>query len=133
MPSRYEQEIEDILEKAGDIGSRPVRRVRNRSSFRQLVWVYVKQSLSGRLFSISPGRIMLIGFVLLLSFLVVRPFSAGIAGYVAWTGLIVFIVGYGLVLARPPKIEKRWRGETIQMDSPSGSWLDRVRRRIFRR
>ena len=133
MPSRYQREIEDILEKAGEVGpKRRPRRESNRRNFRQLVWLYVKQSLSGNLFSISPGRIMLFGFVLLLSFLLVRPFSAGVAGTLAWAGLIIFIVGYALVLVRPPKIEKRWRGESIEMGPSSGSWLDRIRRRITR-
>ena len=134
MPSRYQREIEDILEKAGEAGSkRPPRRPSDRRSFRKLVWLYVRQSLSGNLLSISPGRIMLLGFVLLLSFLLVRPFSAGVAGMLAWAGLIIFIVGYGMVLVRPPKIEKRWRGQSVEMEPPGGSWLDRIRRRITRR
>ena len=133
MPSRYQREIEDILQKAGEEGSkRRPRRASSRRSLRQLVWLYVRQSLSGNLFSISPGRIMLFGFVLLLSFLLVRPFSAGVAGMLAWAGLIIFIVGYGMVLVRPPKIEKRWRGESIEMEPSGGSWLDRIRRRITR-
>ena len=133
MPSRYQREIEDILEKAGEAGpKRRPRRASDRRSLRQLVWLYVKQSLSGNFFSISPGRVMLLGFVLLLSFLLVRPFSAGVAGMLAWAGLIIFIVGYALVLVRPPKLEKRWRGESIEMEPPGGSWLDRIRRRITR-
>ncbi len=133
MPSRYQREIEDILQKAGEEGpKRRPRRAASRGNLRQLTWLYVKQSLSGNLFSISPGRIMLFGFVLLLSFLLVRPFSAGVAGMLAWAGLIIFIVGYGMVLVRPPKIEKRWRGESIEMEPSGGSWLDRIRRRITR-
>lgn len=134
MPSRYQREIEDILERAGeDTPKRPLRRSPDRRSLRQLVWLYVKQSLSGNLLSISPGRIMLLGLVLLLSFLLVSPFSGGIAGMLAWAGLIIFIIGYGMVLVRPPKIEKRWRGQPVEMGSPGGSWLDRIRRRITRR
>ena len=133
MPSRYQREIEDILEKAGEEGPRRrPRRSSDRRSFRQLVWLYVRQSLSGNLFSISPGRIMLLGFVLLLSFLLVRPFNAGVAGMLAWAGLIIFIVGYGIILVRPPKIEKRWRGQSVEMGPSGGSWLDRIRRRITR-
>ena len=134
MPSRYQREIEDILEKAGEVGSKPPpRRTSDRRSFRKMVWLYVRQSLSGNLFSISSGRIMLLGFVLLLSFLIVRPFSAGVAGMLAWAGLIIFIIGYGMVLVRPPKIEKRWRGQSVEMRPSGGSWLDRIRRRITRR
>ena len=133
MPSRYQREIEDILERAGEEEpkQRP-RRAPDRRSFRQLVGLYVKQSLSGNLLSISPGRIMLLGFVLLLSFLLVRPFSAGVAGMLAWAGLIIFIIGYGMVLVRPPKIEKRWRGQSVEMKPSGSSWLDRIRRKINR-
>ena len=131
MPSRYQREIEDILEKAGEgAPRRRPGRSSDRRSFRKLVWLYVKQSLSGNLLSISPGRIMLFGFVLILSFLLVKPFSAGVAGMLAWAGLIIFIIGYGMVLVRPPKIEKRWRGEPIDMEPSGGSWLARIRRRI---
>ena len=134
MPSRYQREIEDILERAGEVGSkRPPRRSSKRRSFRKLIWVYVKQSLSGNLFSISPGRIMLLGFVLLFSFLLLRPFSSGVAGMLAWAGLIIFIVGYGMVLVRPPKIEKRWRGQSVEFEPSGYSWLDRIRRKITRR
>ncbi len=134
MPSRYQREIEDILEKAGEEGPRRrPQRARERRSLRQLVWLYVRQSLSGNLFSISPGRIMLLGFVLLLSFLLVRPFNGGVAGMLAWAGLIVFIIGYGMVLVRPPKIEKRWRGQSVELGSSGDSWLDRIRRRFTRR
>ena len=76
---------------------------------------------------------MLLGFVLLLSFLLVRPFSAGAAGMLAWAGLIICIVGYGMVLVRPPKIEKRWRGQSVELEPSGGSWLDRIRRRFTRR
>ena len=134
MPSRYQREIEDILEKAGEEGPRRrPQRPRERRSLRQLVWLYVRQSLSGNLFSISPGRIMLLGFVLLLSFLLVRPFNGGVAGMLAWAGLIIFIIGYGMVLVRPPKIEKRWRGQSVEIGSSGDSWLDRIRRRFTRR
>ncbi len=135
MSSKYQREIEDILEKSGGLGSEPPRREpkRERRSFRRLVWLYVKQSLSGRPLSITPGRVMLVGFVLLLSALIIGVFNLGALGIVAWAGLIIFIIGYAMVLARPPKIEKRWRGQTIDMNAQGESWLERMRRKVFRR
>ena len=132
MPSRYQREIEQILEQAGEpapsaSGAEPKRR-----SFRKLVWLYAKQSLSGRPLSISPGRIMLAGFVLLLSFLIVTPFL-GLPGLLGWAGLVIFIIGYGMLLARPPRIEKRWRGELIEMDGSHDSWLNRIKRKFQKR
>ncbi len=73
---------------------------------------------------------MLTGFVLLLSGLLLQVFGLGTIGLLAWVGLLVFIIGYGMVLARPPKIEKRWRGQLT--DDPKESWFGRVRRRIKR-
>ena len=132
MSSRYQREIEDILQKSGGLGSEsPAPEVRRRS-LRRLVWLYVKESLSGSLLSVTPGRVMLIGFVLLLSTLLVRPFVAGVSGYLAWGGLLLFIVGYGMVLARPPKLEKRWREQPIEYYGSGRGWLGRIRRK-FRR
>ena len=133
MSSKYQREIEEILQKAGDIGGgrKPKPASSDRSiGFFKLVWLYVRQSLGGRFWSISPGRVMLLGFVLLLSALLVIPLVGGRAGLLGWAGLIIFIIGYGMVLARPPKVQKKWRGEPIEDDS---SWLDRIRRRINRR
>ena len=76
---------------------------------------------------------MLVGFVLILSVLLVRLFVGGVAGWLGWAGwagLLMFIIGYGMVLVRPPKVQKKWRGEPIEDDS---SWLDRIRRKINRR
>ncbi len=130
MPSRYEREIEDILEKAGIEGSdAPRRRQPRRRGFWRLVWLYARQSLSGSPLSITPGRVMLLGVALLLSFLLVRPFNAGVAGIVAWAGLIVFIIGYGYALARPRRTEARWRGKPVD-DSRGEGWLSRLKRRI---
>ena len=136
MSSKYQREIEEILQKAGDIDGDD-RRPKSASSdksigFFRLVWMYVRQSLGGRFWSISPGRVMLVGFVLLLSALLVIPLVGGRAGLLGWAGLIIFIIGYGMVLARPPKMkmQKKWRGEPIEDDE---SWLDRIRRKISRR
>ena len=133
MSSKYQREIEEILQKAGDIGGgrkrEPASSDRGIGFFR-LVWTYVRQSLGGRFWSISPGRVMLLGFVLLLSALLVIPLAGGRAGLLGWAGLIVFIIGYGMVLVRPPKVQKKWRGEPIEDDA---SWLDKIRRKINRR
>ena len=129
MSSKYQREIEDILEKSGELGTGRQPSVRRNSpGFRKLVWLYLKHMVGGRDLSITPGRVMLIGFVLLLSTLLVMPFVAGITGYLAWAGLLLFIIGYGMVLARPPRIEKRWRGESIE--DTSDSWIERMRRKF---
>ena len=136
MPNKYEKEIEDILERAGDFGEKPgkggaPKKPRSRS-VRRLVWLYVRQSLSGGPWSFSPGRVMLIGFVLLLSTLLIMSFVDGVAGYLAWAGLLLCIIGYGMFLARPPSVEKRWRGRPLETERRSrfGIALDRIRRKL---
>ena len=130
MSSKYQREIEEILESAGEAAPPPPRASPRRHGFFRLVCLYAKQSLSGGLWSITPGRVMLTGFVLLLTGVLVNAFVSGPIGYLGWVGLLVFIIGYGMVLARPPKIEKRWRGQLV--DGPKQTWFERVRRRIKR-
>ena len=139
MPDRYKREIEDILEKAGVPGDdstasakRPKKARRSRGVGR-LAWLYVREALSGGVWSLSPGRVMLIGFVILLSTLLVMPFVGGVPGLLAWAGLIICIIGYGMFLARPPKTEKRWRGRPLQTTDERSrirSAFDRIRRRL---
>ncbi len=91
--------------------------------------LYIKNALSVKLWSLSPGRVMLIGLLLLLSMLIVMQFVPGIPGLLAWAGLLIFIVGYGMVLAKPPKIEKRWRGQSMEENGESlwNRFLRRIR------
>ena len=128
MSSKYQREIEEILQRTGDLGSTRGGRRAPKLGLPRLVWLYVKRSLSGKLWSISPGRVMLFGLVLLLSALVVGSFFPVATGYLAWAGLLISIVGYGMVLAKPPTGEKRWRGQILE-DTSDSSWWDRLRRR----
>ena len=131
MSSKYQREIEEILEKSGDLGSTraPNHPPEEKESLFRLVGLYIKNALSGKLWSLSPGRVMLIGLLLLLSMLIVMQFVPGIPGLLAWAGLLIFIVGYGMVLAKPPKIEKRWRGQSMEENGESlwNRFLRRIR------
>ena len=127
MSERYQREIEEILEEAGDL--EPARpRFGRGPSFWRLVRAYIGQSLRGNRWSLSPGRVMLIAVSLLLAALVLRGALPGIVGPLAWAGLLLFIVGYGLFFVKPPKIEKRWRGQTLE--SGGESLWTKFRRRM---
>ncbi len=118
MPERYREEIEEILKQAGEIAPpQPVRR--SRPSIWGLIGLYVRQSLSGRLLSISPGRIMVAALVILLLALVFGRVGPGIGAPLALAALLLFIVGYAWMFLKPPKIEKRWRGEPVDDDAES--------------
>ena len=127
MSSKYQREIEEILEKSGEFQATGTRSDGTGYGLPRLVWLYVKRSLSGRLCSLNPGRVMLIGLILLMTGLIVKPYVDGALGYLAWAGLLVSIVGYGMVLAKPPTQQKLWRGRSIE--GPKKSWRDRLRRR----
>lgn len=126
MPDKYEEEIDEILRQAGELTSGKGG-ARRHSSFLGLIWLQIKRSLGGRALSISPGRVMLVAVVLLLTALVMR------ISLVAWAGLILFIVGYAMFFVKPKTgsgEEKRWRGQPIEYGDPP--WWERFRRRFQR-
>ncbi len=130
MSERYQKEIEEILRQAGELAP-TAEPAPKQIGFRRLAWLQLKQSMGGSALSFSPGRVMLAAVLLLLSALVLNAMLPGITAPLAWAGLILFIVGYGLFFVRPmnlPKTEKRWRGEVIEGDAPS-LWT-RIRKKM---
>ena len=127
MSKRYQKEIEEILKQVDDVGGRG-RRPRARGGLLRLVWLYVRQSLSGKMWSLSAGRVILIAVSVLLSALVIKSFMPDLVGPLALAGILLFIIGYGIVATRPKKFEKRWRGQPL--DGTSETWWDRFRRRL---
>tara|TARA_B100000949_G_C14062149_1_gene358179 strand:+ start:316 stop:675 length:360 start_codon:yes stop_codon:yes gene_type:complete len=118
MAERYKREIDEILQQAGGLNTGSP----NRPSLPRIVLVGLTQSLGGKNWSLRPGRVMLIAIVLLLSALITGT------PLLAWSGLVLFIVGYAMFFIRPPKIEKRWRGQPI--DYSGEAWWDRLRKRF---
>ena len=128
MPDRYRREIEEILRQAGELGPSE-RPKRFGQSIPRTVWLYVKLSLGGKGWSLSPGRIMLIGGSLLLAAVIIPGMVnvSGLGMLLGFGGLLLFIIGYAMLVAKPPKIEKLWRGQPI--DEPGESWWERLRRK----
>lgn len=130
MPKKYQQEIEEILRQAGDLGTGDTPLRPPKQGFVSQVWSYFKQSISGSALSITPGRVMLGAVLILLAALVLNVATPGfgIVGLLAWLGFILFIVGYAMFFIKPKPVEKRWRGDVIQYDGES-MW-DRIRKRF---
>ena len=126
MPDRYQREIEDILQQAGDLGTGP-RSARRRGGLLALVWRYLGQAPSGKAWAITPGRVMLAAVAVLLLALVAGSMTSGVAPLPGFAGLLLFIVGYAMFFIKPPKAEKRWRGQPIEYGS---SWWSRLRKRL---
>ena len=126
VPEKYQEEIEEILKQAGGLvaSSRPAK---TRPSLWRLVRMYILSSLGGKLWSLNPGRIMMVAVSLLLLALLFTRIVPGIGGPVALAGLLLFIVGYGMFFVQPRGIEKHWRGQPIEQDG--NSWWSRFRRK----
>ena len=119
MSERYKREIEEILQQAGELSSGGHPRG-SRPRLLRLVWLSLVQSLGGRIWPPTAARVMLLGGALLLTGFVVQ------VPLLPWAGLALLLVGYAMVIMRPPRIEKRWRGQRIDYEE---TWWDRVRRR----
>ena len=131
MPDQYQNEIEEILKQAGESPKSPVER-QPRPGLWRLVRQYFRQSMGGKGWSISPGRVMLTAVSLLLAALVLRMFVPSVVGPLALAGLLLFIVGYGMFFVSPRKgPEKRWRGQPIEdpRQNVLTAWWERLRRR----
>ena len=115
MNKRYVEEIEEILEQA-DTDQEHAKYGADRSMI-SLVVAYTKQSQWRKPWDLSP--------------LIMRVVIPSLVGPLAWLGLLVFIVGYGLFFVRSPKRNgKRWRGQDISdvNHDTQKTWLDGVRR-----
>jgi hypothetical protein len=126
MSNRYQREIEEILQQAGELGDGKGQRGGRRGLF-GLLRGYVAQSIGGKTWSITPGRVMLVAVALLLSALIMTAAVPGMVGPLAWAGLLLFIVGYAMFFIKPSKVEKRWRGQPI--DDHGERWWERFRRK----
>ena len=118
MPDRYKSEIEEILQQAGELRSVPKQPNRFLKFFK-FVYLHFIASLGGKSLSITSGRILLGSALLFLLAIGLQ------VGFLAWSGLILFIIAYAMFFIRPPKIDKRWRGQII--DDRSNSWWDRFK------
>ena len=114
MPDRYQDEIEEILRRAGEVvpstppkeieraedeRTRPVRaRRRDQAPSPNYRW---------RLPRVSPGKVMLVGAIILILGIWFEP--------LIWVGLALLVGSYLLFFVAPRSIshEKRWRGRTV--------------------
>lgn len=127
MPERFQQEIEKILEQTEDLPppsktEKPPKEQPNDPHTPTSGW---KKSL-------TPGRLIVFGVLLLLTFALV--FDGTLRMLFFWTGLILAITGYALFFVRADKASSKphWRGKLVEYDeNPSGpTWWDKLRKRF---
>jgi hypothetical protein len=133
MADRLQQEIEEILGRYKKFPLRePLwRRIRRRLSR----WLSsVGQWWASHLPRITVGRVMLVGIVLIIA----AYFGIGdrsITQIVLVAGLVLFVGAFVFALRRrSPHVDKRWRGQPIDLDEPGvggrlRSWWGRWRSR----
>ena len=114
MSDKYMKEIEEILKQAEDSLSKdrgPTSRTTPKSAGGPLGRV------SGKI-RISPSKLMLGSFALLLLALILGLLGVGSVVHLVVAGLVLFVIAYALFFVRPggslSSYEKRWRGRPIE-------------------
>jgi len=129
---RYEEEIEEILEKLdGTLPSQPLTK-RLRGRLQNLIG-HLGQALTSTLGVVQPGHVMLLSLALMLAaYLLPLPFDwkrdLGILGLVLF--FMAFVVS--LLERRRTRYEPRWRGRVIRYEA-GVRWPDWLRRLFGRR
>ena len=128
MPEKYQEEIEEILRKVGEVvPSSPPKEIERAEAERaKPVRASRRDPASSpnyrwRLPRISPGKVMLAGAVLLIMGIWFAP--------LIWVGLALLVGSYLLFFVTPRSMshEKRWRGRRV--DEEQSSW-ERLKRWI---
>ena len=129
MTEKYKDEIEEILRKAGEVApSKPARDTephpedRRRDSMVSRRTPVPSQRPTPSRPSITPGKLMVAGVVLLLIGIRFWP--------LIWVGLALLVGAYLMYFVSPRSInyEKRWRGRSVD-DKPMSYW-DQLKRRL---
>lgn len=125
MSDRYEREIEEILRQAGDTGLDNDKEYRRRRLL-PLVLDVAYRSLKGRPWTLTSGRVLLIALGVLVLAAILSSVTNGLGPILGLVGLVIFIVGYAMFFIKPPRPEKRWRGQPIEYETP---WWTRFLRK----
>ncbi len=128
MPDKYQDEIEEILRRAGEVAPSdpPEGRARSREERSNLARrtrrPAAPRDTTGRVWPrLSPGKLLLGGLILFGVSAVLR-WTLGI-----WVGLGILVVAYLLFFVAPRSFntDKRWRGRSVDVyERP----LDRIKR-----
>ena len=131
MGQRYQREIEEILGKANE--KVPAEAGTKRGLRPRLARAGAQTGPERRprfSFDLSPGRLFLIGLVVLVGVLLATMFGFGFAAPFAWIGIGLFVVAYIRFFTKPRRnVDRRWRGQSIE-DPPPPSSANRLWRWI---
>lgn len=129
MADKFIREIEDILERSESLSGSDAsldRRDNQRGSGKANSLKRLLR-LSG-VTAISPKAVMIGGIIVLLGAFVLNALIPGTVPLLAWAGLALFVIAYGLLfMGSDFRYEKRWRGRLID-EERTGSFFYRLRR-----
>ena len=137
MPEKYKDEIEEILKNAGEVAPskspreserHPEDRPRDRESRGATISRQTsapRSAPSRSLPAITPGKLMLLGVILLLIGFKFWP--------LIWLGLAILAGGYMMYFVAPRTLnyDKSWRGLSVD-ELPKSQW-DRLKHWILNR
>lgn len=125
MADQLRREIEEIVEKAGELPAPPrrARRPQNPRATghprRSLVW--------------NARSALVLGLVLLIVAAIIWGSSGSLGTALALGGILLLVFAYfsyfrnGVSSEAPGGYEKRWRGQTVQHPPSGPSFMERVR------
>jgi hypothetical protein len=132
MPSKLEQEIEEILSRTG--GPPAPARFRRPSRLGQSLRGWTT-ALNSRLAAINPGQLMLASVLIIVgSWFVLRSYDSAMM-VVALFGFALFVVAFVLAVLRrrgrgpAPPGTRFWRGQPVDYDDDEGGFRSPFRRR----
>ncbi|MCL0043939.1 hypothetical protein M1N24_00205 [Dehalococcoidia bacterium] len=113
MSEKYQREIEHLL---GTIQELPPKETKkNMRNFSSRLLAAAGQLWDGGNITLSPGRVILSSLLLILIAVLFKASMPGLVAPIAWTAVILFIVGYAMSCINPSRTyEKRWRGRAIE-------------------
>jgi hypothetical protein len=132
MPDdKVQREIEELLNKLDEFV--PEKKSPRRERKTSQVAPNLGDGLLNQLGSISLKHVMLAAFALVVIAFLAMPVAPMLGRWVVIAGLILFVTAFALSFFNKtpsaPRVEKRWRGEVMDLDSGAGgpSFGDRLR------
>ncbi len=112
MPSKLERELDEIVQKAGGLRTRPS----SGAIIRNTRWTFYSfLSFFKRIITVTlqPSAIMPVGFMVLVAGLLVRSFNSTMGTSLLLGGIALIVVAYLAYIMRPSRKPTGWRGRDL--------------------
>lgn len=123
MTKDYKDEIEEILNKAGELNE-----ANKPSKYSDSFYQKLNKILFSKEWKIAPGYIISLGVILILTFIILRNIESIFIPIIGWLGLALVVFGYSIIFVKPSKTKKTWRGREI--DYEKNNWIVNIFKRF---